>query len=277
MAIAYNPVVFLSNPSIVVSSLSCGYNQDVKVERLHSWQVSPTEASYIQQRLAAQVSRSNQVTTPRFIAGVDISAVNAQGTATGTVVVLEYPSLRLVETGVARGKPEFPYIPGLLSFRESPLTLAACQNLVATPDLILVDGQGIAHPRRLGLASHLGLLLNTPTIGCAKSRLCGRHEIPGVEAGSYAEVVDRGETVGVALRTRLGVKPLYVSIGHQVDLETAIYWVMKLCRGYRLPEPTRLAHLAAGGNLKPESTVAAEVSYQDKLLSKESRWDRCKN
>jgi len=233
----------------------------VKVERLHSWQVSTARALDLQRRLAAQVSRSGEVTTPRFIAGVDISVSNTQGMATGAVVVLHYPELRLVETKIAQGRLDFPYIPGLLSFRESPLTLAACEKLSITPDLILVDGQGIAHPRRLGLASHLGLLLNTPTVGCAKSLLRGEHEAPGVEPGSSAEIVDKGETVGVALRTKLGIKPIYVSIGHKVDLQTAIYWVMKCCRGYRIPEPTRLAHLAAGGNLGREK----KAGYQGRL------------
>ncbi len=139
--------------------------------------------------------------------------------------------------------------------------LAACEKLTITPDLILVDGQGIAHPRRLGLASHLGLFLDIPTVGCAKSLLCGRHEEPGFDAGSYTEVVDRGETIGAALRTRSGVKPVYVSIGHKVDLEIAIDWVLQCCRGYRLPEPTRLAHLAAGGNLKPDSPAATKVVH----------------
>jgi len=222
------------------------------VERLHDWQVGPAQALDIQRRLAAQVSKSSTVTTPRFIAGTDISATNPQGIATGAVVVLEYPDLRVVETEVVQGKLNFPYVPGLLSFREAPLILAACEKLTITPDLILVDGQGIAHPRRLGLASHLGLFLNIPTIGCAKSRLCGQHEEPGIEPGNYAELVNQGETIGVALRTRFGVKPVYVSIGHKVDLETAICWVLECCRGYRLPEPTRLAHLAAGGNLKTE-------------------------
>jgi len=239
----------------------------MKVERLHSWQVSVAQALDIQRRLASQVSRNGEVATPHFIAGVDISAQKAQGMATGAVVVLNYPELRLVETKVVQAKLDFPYIPGLLSFRESPLTLAACERLSVTPDLILVDGQGIAHPRRLGLASHLGLLLNTPTIGCAKSLLCGVHEVPGVEPGSYAEIVDRGEVIGVALRTKLGVKPIYVSIGHKVDLQTAIYWAMKCCRGYRLPEPTRLAHLAAGGNLEQEmKTMVHEAGYQVKLF-----------
>jgi len=239
----------------------------VRVESLHSWQVSPAQALDIQRKLAAQVSKSSEVTAPRFIAGVDISAGKAQGMATGAVVILNYPELRLVETKVAQGKLDFPYIPGLLSFRESPLTLAACQKLTIIPDLILVDGQGIAHPRRMGLASHLGLFLNTPTIGCAKSLLCGSYEVPDEEPGSYAEVVDRGETIGAALRTKLGVKPIFVSIGHKVDLQTAIYWVMKCCCGYRLPEPARLAHLAAGGNLGRERDMMTPgASYQRNLF-----------
>jgi len=239
----------------------------VKVNRLHGWRVSTAQALEIQARLAAQVSRNSEVVTPRFIAGVDISAERGRGMAQGAVVVLQYPALRPVETRVIAGNLDFPYIPGLLSFRESPLTLAACEQLGITPDLVLVDGQGVAHPRRFGLASHLGLCLNLPTIGCAKSLLCGTHKTPGAEPGSYAEVVDKGEIIGVALRTKLGVKPIYVSIGHKVDLKTAIYWVMKCCRGYRLPEPTRLAHLAAGGNLLPGE------GYQGKLFAE----DRCKS
>jgi deoxyribonuclease V len=241
--------------------------RSMKVERLHSWQVSPTQALDIQLRLAAQVSKNSEVTTPRFIAGVDISAQNAQGMATGAVVVLNYPELKLVETKIVNGKLDFPYVPGLLSFRESPLTLAACQELTVTPDLILVDGQGVAHPRRMGLASHLGLFLNKPTIGCAKSLLCGSHKVPGEKPGSHAEVVDRGEIIGAALRTKPGVKPVYVSIGHKVDLQTAIYWVLECCRGYRLPEPTRLAHLAANGELEPKGeTAVSEIGYQGRLL-----------
>jgi deoxyribonuclease V len=238
----------------------------VKVEKLHSWQVSTAKALDIQRRLAEQVSTKGEVTAPHFIAGVDISAGKAQGMATAAVVVLNFPELRLVEMKVAKGKLDYPYIPGLLSFRESPLTLAACQELTINPDIILVDGQGIAHPRRLGLASHLGLFLNTPTIGCAKSRLCGQHEEPGVESGSYTEVIDRDETIGVALRTKRGVKPIYVSIGHKIDLKTAIHWVMKCCCGYRLPEPTRLAHLAAGGNLKAESATVSGSGWQGELF-----------
>jgi len=239
----------------------------VKVERLHSWQVSTAQALDIQQRLAAQVSRSSEITTPHFIAGVDISRQKEQGVATGAVVVLQYPELRLVETKVVQGKLDFPYIPGLLSFREAPLTLAACERLSVTPDLILVDGQGVAHPRRMGLASHLGLFLNKPTIGCAKSLLCGSCEEPGEKPGSYTEIVDKGEIIGVALRTKLGANPIYVSIGHKVNLEAAIYWVLGCCRGYRLPEPARLAHLAAGGSLGQEKeTAVPEANYQAKLF-----------
>jgi deoxyribonuclease V len=176
--------------------------------------------------------------------------------ATGAVVVLEYPGLNLVEVSVIRGTVNFPYIPGLLSFREAPLVLRAFQALETTPDLVLVDGQGIAHPRRIGLASHLGLFLDVPTIGCAKSRLCGSHEVPGIEAGEYTELMDKQEIIGVVLRTKVRTKPVYVSIGHRIDLPTAVYWVRECCKGYRLPEPTRLAHQAAGGNLKPGKGVS---------------------
>jgi deoxyribonuclease V len=138
------------------------------------------------------------------------------------------------------------------------LVLAACQRLQTIPDLILVDGQGLAHPRRMGLASHLGLLLDIPAIGCAKSLLCGRHEPPGAGAGCYSELIHGGEVIGAALRTKEGTKPIYVSIGHKVDLPTAIYWVMQCCRGHKIPEPTRLAHLAAGGRLEESFTAKGQ-------------------
>jgi deoxyribonuclease V len=155
-----------------------------------------------------------------------------------------------MEMEVVTDRVEFPYVPGLLSFREAPLILAALEKITAVPDLIMVDGQGIAHPRRMGLASHLGLFLGVPTIGCAKSRLCGECEEPGNEPGSYADLTDKGEVIGATLRTRAGVKPVYVSIGHMIDLPSAMHWVLACCRGYRLPEPTRLAHQAAGANLR---------------------------
>lgn len=239
----------------------------MEVKRRHDWQVSPADARDIQRRLAGEVSKISEVTTPHFIAGVDISVPRERGIATGAVVVLSYPDLILVETRVVSGQLEFPYVPGLLSFREAPLTLAACGELSVTPDLFLVDGQGIAHPRRMGLASHLGLFLDKPTIGCAKSLLCGSCEIPGEAPGSYTEIVDRGEVIGATLRTKLGVKPVYVSIGHKIDLETAIQWVLNCCRGHRLPEPARLAHLAAGGNLAPGRYESeSRAGFQSQLL-----------
>ena len=222
----------------------------MKIRNLHNWQLTTSQAVEIQRQLAGQVSGIYSGSTPRFIAGVDISVNRVKKAAAGAVVVIKYPELELVETKVARGKLDFPYIPGLLSFRELPLTLAAFEMLDVSPDLVMVDGQGIAHPRRFGLASHLGLFLETPTIGCAKSLLCGKCVEPGIERGSSAPIMDKNEITGAALRTRTGVKPVYVSIGHGIDLKTAVERVLDCCRGYRLPEPTRLAHLAAGEGLK---------------------------
>ena len=221
----------------------------VKINSWHDWRVTTARALEIQLRMAALVSRTSELTTPRYIAGVDISVDRARGMGRGAVVVLSYPSLEVAEVQTVEDSLDFPYVPGLLSFREAPLTLAACERLEIAPDLFLVDGQGIAHPRRLGLASHLGLFLDVPAIGCAKSRLCGRHGEPGNEPGSCAELVDKGEVIGAVLRTRAGVKPVYVSIGHKIDLPAAVAMVLACCRGYRLPEPTRLAHQAAGGRL----------------------------
>jgi deoxyribonuclease V len=227
----------------------------MRVFNLHGWEVSTAEARELQLKLASEVSRTDVVSGPRFIAGVDISVDRVRGVARGAVVVLNYPELKVVETRVVEGKVDFPYVPGLLTFREAPLALAAFKRLNTVPDLVLFDGQGIAHPRRMGLASHLGLFLDTPAIGCAKSRLCGSHAVLGSEVGSYAELVDGDELIGAALRTKAGVKPVYVSIGHKISLESAIHWVMRCCCGYRLPEPTRLAHLAAGGRLEGAKEV----------------------
>ncbi len=219
-------------------------------DHAHPWKVTTAEARAIQVRLAGLVSRENTVRRPRLIAGVDISAPRFQGRVRGTVVVLSYPELEVAEVGAVERTVDFPYIPGLLSFRESPVILAAYERLKLAPDLVLVDGQGIAHPRRFGIASHLGVLLGVPTIGCAKSLLCGAHGPLAAARGSTAQIEHEGEVVGMALRTRDGVRPVYVSIGHRVDLKAAVGWVRDCCRGCRLPEPTRLAHQAASGNLR---------------------------
>jgi deoxyribonuclease V len=229
--------------------LECFIIPSMEVIKLHEWEVSSTRAKEIQLSLAKRVVTENGVIDPRLVAGIDISSPDAHGVARGAVVVLSYPELSIVEIEIAQGKITMPYIPGLLSFRESPLILDACAKLSNIPALVLIDGQGIAHPRRLGLASHVGLFLGLPTIGCAKSILCGQHPPLAEEVGSHAELLDNGEIIGAALRTKSRVRPIYVSVGHKIDLASALQWVINCCRGYRLPEPTRLAHLAAGGTL----------------------------
>ena len=250
---------YISATSEFVIKVECFIIQDMRVHALHGWEVSVARAREIQLSLAKMVVTENEVINPRLVAGIDISAPDAQGVARGAVVVLCYPELSIVEVEVAEDKIAFPYIPGLLSFRESPLIMAACETLRNVPDLVLIDGQGIAHPRRVGLASHVGLFLDLPTIGCAKSILCGRHQPVGEEAGSHAELLDDGELIGAALRTKSGVRPIYVSVGHKIGLASALQWVIKYCRGYRLPEPTRLAHLAAGGMLTSEPSCQGKL------------------
>ena len=220
----------------------------MRIVRLHEWNVSTQKALEIQRNLAGRVSRHNGLLTPQLIAGLDVS-VNKMNEAIAVAVVLSYPELEVIETAKVKGKVDFPYVPGLLSFREVPLTLKACEALNSQPDLVMVDGQGIAHPRRIGLASHLGLFLDIPTIGCAKSHLYGQFLEPGLESGSTSNIFsDEGETIGAVVRTKTGVKPLFVSVGHQIDLSASIHWVLQCCRGYRLPEPTRLAHLVSKEN-----------------------------
>jgi deoxyribonuclease V len=212
--------------------------------------MTPDQAKHKQIELAQMVDRRPKLGSITTVAGVDISGVDAEGRARAAVVVLSYPDLELVEGRVVEEEVAFPYVPGLLSFREAPLIVAACDHLQTDPDLVLVDGQGLAHPRRFGLGCHLGLIWEKPTIGCAKSKLCGEHKPVLSERGSYSEIMHKGEVIGAAVRTRTGVRPVYVSIGHMIDLTTAISCVLQCCRGLRLPEPTRLAHLLAGGRLK---------------------------
>ncbi len=225
----------------------------VRAKGLHQWGVSASRASEIQRGLARRVCCSGALGTPRLIAGVDMAVGRIGEDSRAAAVVVAYPSLEVVKVSVAEGRLTFPYVPGLLSFREAPLVIRACEGLNATPDLLLVDGQGIAHPRRFGLACHLGLLLDVPAIGCAKSRLCGSCDEPAAEPGSFAYLQDRGEVIGAAVRTKANTKPVYVSVGHKIDLDTAILWLLRCCKGYRLPQPTRLAHLAAGGELKADN------------------------
>ena len=209
---------------------------------LHRWDLTPKEAMALQAELAGRVLREDAVREVRRVAGVDVGFEDDGKVTRAAVAVLDFPGLALAERVVVRQPTRFPYIPGLLSFREAPAVLAAFERLRALPDLILYDGQGIAHPRRFGIASHLGLALDAPTIGVAKTRLVGEHRrLPG-RKGAWVPLVDDGETIGAVLRTRAGVTPLYVSIGHRVSLEAAIRWVMACTTRYRLPETTRWAH-----------------------------------
>ena len=221
----------------------------MKIKRLHDWNVTTAEARDIQGRLAERITTTPLTKSPKLIAGIDISVSRWHKAGRAAVVVLDYPSLEPLEIQVAESVISFPYVPGLLSFREAPLAIEACRKLTCEPDLVIVDAQGIAHPRRLGFASHLGLCLDVPTIGCAKSRLIGSHADVPNHPGGYAYLYDGDEIIGASVRTKPGVKPVYVSQGHMIDLTSAIKWVIQCCKGYRLPQPTRLAHLAANGIL----------------------------
>jgi deoxyribonuclease V len=194
----------------------------------------------------------------RTIAGVDVSMNRFSPEGFAAIVVLSVPDLRVIEVAGARTKLAMPYIPGLLSFREIPLLLEAWQRLETQPDLLMVDGHGIAHPRRLGIAAHLGVYLDVPAIGCAKSILSGKHGPLAPERGAKAPLIHRDEVIGYALRTKNKVNPVFVSCGHRVSQETAVRWVLECTRGYRLPEPTRQAHLASNA-LRREGNAADQV------------------
>ncbi|MFO0866496.1 MAG: deoxyribonuclease V [Gemmataceae bacterium] len=209
---------------------------------LHSWKLTPKEAVALQRELADKVDHSTPLGACELVAGADCSYNRFSPWFYAAVVVLKADDGTIVDKAEAVGKSPFPYVPGLLSFREAPIILEAFAKLTHRPDVVLVDGQGRAHPRRIGVASHLGLWLGIPTIGCAKTKLIGDFKDPARKAGSYSPLMIDDEQVGVVLRTKDGVKPLYISPGHGIDLESSIRTVLSQCRGYRQPEPTRLAH-----------------------------------
>ena len=222
----------------------------MRIRQLHSWDISPTEAVALQRELAGQlrINRGLAESAVQSIAGVDLSPPDAQtGLVRGAVVVVAWPSLDVIEVSTAEGVADFPYVPGLLSFREAPILLEALSGLRGTPDLVLVDGQGTAHPRRFGIACHLGLAVDVPIVGCAKSRLVGVHEQPGEEKGEWTPLTHRGDVIGAVVRTRTGVRPIYVSPGNNIDLDSSVRWALACSPRYRIPVPTRLAHRAAAG------------------------------
>lgn len=225
----------------------------MKIRRAHRFDVGYHEAVAIQQALRSRVVRKGSVRPLRMIAGADVSYAKRAATMYAAVVVLEWPSGDVVEEVTAERRAEFPYIPGLLSFREMPALLAAFEKLRATPDVVIYDGHGVAHPRGFGIASHLGVLLDVPTIGCAKKRLVGEHAEPSAEKGSRAPLRLAGRTIGTVLRTRSRVKPVFVSVGHRIGLASAVSIVLETATRYRLPEPTRLAHVLSNAARRGEA------------------------
>lgn len=214
----------------------------MNIKPLHEWNLSPKEAIELQKQLAYEVIETDDFETPiKTVAGIDLGYDAKTNTCRAVVVVLNFPNLQLIEKAEAILPIQFPYVPGLLSFRETPVAVKALEKLQITPDLILCDGQGIAHPRRFGIACHIGLIADVPTIGVAKSVLVGKFENLGESRGSTAEMIYKNEKMGVALRTKDKVQPVYVSVGHKISLATAIDYVLKCTPKYRLPETTRLA------------------------------------
>lgn len=214
-------------------------------------------------RFASMVKKEGKISKVNAVAGADLSSPDSKGMVNGAIVVLSYPELEILEVATSTGRPAMPYIPGFLSFRESPIILEAWKKLKIKPQLLIVDGQGVAHPRRLGVASHLGLWLNIPTIGCAKSVLVGKYASLPDEAGAAVSLLDKGEEIGRVVRTLKGHPPLYVSIGHKISLEQAVYWVLSLCRDNRLTEPVRQAHIAAGGHLRKEEQTKSKPKFNN--------------
>lgn len=222
----------------------------MELDLAHRWDLTPREAMAVQSRLRGKVVRKGRLGPVRFVAGIDVGFEQGGKVTRAAVALLTYPDLEFADCAVARLPTRFPYVPGLLSFREAPAVLAALGRLRRKPDLILYDGQGIAHPRRFGIASHIGVLTGLPTIGVAKTRLLGEHDAPRQKRGAWSPLIHNGEAVGAVLRTRSHVKPLYVSIGHRVSLAMAVKYVMGCVTRYRLPETTRWAHRLASGPLE---------------------------
>jgi deoxyribonuclease V len=214
----------------------------MKIKKLHEWDLSPSGAVELQKQLAAEVVTQDRFAGPVMtVAGLDLGHDAKTNMSRSIVAVLNFPELELVESAEAVLPTVFPYVPGLLSFRETPVAIKALEKLNTAPDLLMVDGQGFAHPRRFGVACHVGVLADVPTIGVAKSILVGKHEDPGNERGSRADLIHRGESIGVVLRTKDNVRPLFISVGHRIRLETSVEFTLRCVTKYRQPEPTRVA------------------------------------
>ncbi len=209
---------------------------------LHSWNVTPKKAVSLQRRLADRIIQDPLARRPQYVAGGDIALTPDGKRLVAAWIIWDLNRRTQLEAVHVVSELSFPYVPGLLSFREAPAMINAARKLNTEPDLFMLDGHGLAHPRRLGLASHVGLFLDRPTLGCAKSRLCGSHREPGPKRGANVRLLDDGEIVGRVVRSRVGVKPIYVSVGHRITLDEAARIALACTQGYRIPEPTRLAH-----------------------------------
>ena len=214
----------------------------MRLAHRHSWQVTPKQAIAIQNRLRAKVITRDEFGEINTVAGVDVGFENDGKITRAAIAVLSFPSLQLQTVSIARCDTSFPYIPGLLSFRELPAVLQSMDRLDVLPDLFLCDGQGYSHPRRFGIASHLGVLTDTPSIGVGKTRLTGEYRIVPNRRGAWQPLVHNREIIGAVVRTRINVKPVFISIGHRISLETAIHFVLQCTTRFRLPETTRIAH-----------------------------------
>ena len=216
----------------------------------HSWDMNRAKALTLQKQLASEVVKADLFNDVNFVAGADVAYSKKNNKTIATVVILDVHTLAASEIVSAEANAKFPYVPGLFSFREIPLLIEAFAKLKQSPDLVVCDGQGIAHPRRFGLASHLGIIFDVPTIGCGKTRLIGKHKEPGKARGASAPLIDNNEIIGNVLRTQKNINPVYVSIGHRICLETACNWILKLSPKYRLPETTRIADQKVNQMLK---------------------------
>ena len=237
---------------------------------LHNWNLTPAEAIALQHELAQRVVLEDHIGEVHYVAGVDMAINEENNMVRAAVVLLSFPELEIVERHIYEEPIRMPYVPGLLSFREAPSVLGALAKLHRKPDLIMADGQGIAHPRRLGIATHLGLWVGIPTIGCAKSILVGHYnkEELGEEAGSWVPLVYKKETIGAVVRTRTKVNPMFISPGHLISIETSVRYVLACRGGYRLPEPTRQADKLSKDNaweepIDPDKSDGQQLSLWD--------------
>lgn len=212
------------------------------IKNLHRWNITYKEAIALQEKLREKIKFTENNVEAKIVIGADVAYDKKNNLCVAACVVYDVRKNKILQKIIKKGKVNFPYIPGLLSFREGPILLKAFKGIKFPYDVAILDGQGYAHPRRFGLASHISLWIEKPTVGCAKSRLIGEYQMPSNEVGDWSELKDKDEMIGAVVRTRKNVKPIFVSVGNQINIENAIEIILKCCRGYRLPEPIRIAH-----------------------------------